>query len=381
MSVIIPRWGNGSGVGAIRQWWSQPDHYEWMVSYLDDRGVLVPYRGVAAVIVGCLGTVPMLMVASPAGPRAQVAQVASIIVSIIVIVMAAVWVVRRTRRPSQVQSQLFSVLCTGCVATMCLVQSVPLVGLLGCTAFAVLTTYISFFHTAVYMLVNLVAGGATTVALAARLVTSTGDVALALSVLIVLTALNLAVPLAVQSLLRALGMDLTMADRDPLTGLLNRRAFYREAATLLGRHRMHAAGKTLVVIMVDLDKFKALNDRHGHAAGDQALKSVAGAIRRSCPHKSVLARVGGEEFVIAGVTRDPHVPMAHRILRAVADLPVGVTASIGTASSALDDVYTRPLEPMLTDLIRRADDAMYRAKRAGGDRVAHHQPEAQADTG
>ena len=351
-----------------------------MVSYLDHRGILAPYRGMAAGIVGCLGTVPILMIASPVGPRGPSAQLASIVVAILVVAMATAWMVQRARRPSQIQSKLFSIICTGCVATLCLIQPQPLIGLLGCTAFAVLTTYISFFHTAGYMLVNLVAGAFTTAALAARIVISSGDIALALSALIVLTALNLAVPLAVQSVLRALGMDLTMADRDPLTGLLNRRAFYRETATLLRRHRVGAADKYLVVVMVDLDKFKALNDRHGHAAGDQALMSVAGAIRRCCPHDSVIARAGGEEFVIAEVTHDPRLPaIAHRLRQAIADLPAGVTASIGTGSVALDAVYASPLEPVLTELIQNADDAMYLAKRAGGDRVAHHQPEADAE--
>lgn len=366
--------------GALRQWWSQPDHYEWMVSYLDHRGVLTPYRGVSAGIVGCLGTVPVLMVASPVGPRGPLAQVISVAVSIVIVAMATAWMVRRSRRPSRTQSKLFSIICTCCVATMCLIQSEPLIGLLGCTAFAVLTTYISFFHTAGYMLMNLVAGAGTTAVLAARIVSSSGDVALAISALIVLTALNLAVPLAVQSLLRALGMDLTMADRDPLTGLLNRRGFYRDTVALLARHRMDAAGKYLVVVMVDLDKFKALNDIHGHAVGDQALISVAAAIRRSCRHRSVIGRAGGEEFVIAEVSHDPHLPaMAHRLRQEIADLPAGVTASIGTAGVTLDDVYAGPHEHMLTELTRYADAAMYRAKRAGGDRVVHYQPEARTE--
>lgn len=365
----------------MRQWWSQPDHYEWMVSYLDHRGILAPYRGIAAAIVCCLGTVPVLMLASPVGPHAPFARVTSMVVAVLVVVMAAMWVVRRARRPSQGQSKLFSMVCTGCVAALCLIQSQPLVGLLGCTAFAVLTTYISFFHTAGYMLVNLVAGAGTTAVLAMRIVSSSGDVALAVSALIVLMALNFAVPLAVQSLLRALGMDLTLADRDPLTGLLNRRAFYRDTATLLTRHQHDAAGKHVVVLMVDLDEFKALNDSYGHAAGDQALISVAAAIRHSCRKHTVIGRAGGEEFVIAEVSRDSRLPvMAHRLRQAIADLPAGLTASIGTASAPLVDVHAGgPPEPVLTELTRNADDAMYRAKRAGGNQVAHYQSEARTE--
>ncbi|MCV7420496.1 GGDEF domain-containing protein [Mycobacterium yunnanensis] len=319
---------------------------------------------------------PILMIASPAGPRSRSAAVAALIVAILIVAMAIAWTLRRTRRPSRVQSKMFSMICTGSVATMCLFQPQPLIGLLGCTAFAVLTTYISIFHTAGYMLVNLAAGAGVAAVLAMRIVESSGDVALAVSALIVLTALNVAVPLAVQSLLRALGMDLAVAERDPLTGLLNRRAFFREVATLLDGHRGAAAGGHVVVIMVDLDKFKALNDRHGHAAGDRALMLVARAMQRSCPRESALGRLGGEEFVIAVVSEEPDSPTAHRIRQAIANLPMGVTASVGTATAALDTMCAGPLvERSLTALIDDADDAMYRAKRSGGDRVAHHRPD------
>lgn len=235
-----------------------------------------------------------------------------------------------------------------------------------------MTTYISLFHTAGLTLVNLAAGAGVAGVLANRIVESSGDIALASSALILLTAVNVAAPLAVQSLFRALGMDLAVAERDPLTGLLNRRAFFREVATLLDGHR-GAADRYVGIVMVDLDKFKALNDRHGHAAGDQALMAVARAMQHSCTDESVLARLGGEEFVIAVVSHDPNVSVAHRIRKAIAHLPVGVTASVGTASASLDAVPTGPLvEPTLTTLIDDADNAMYCAKRSGGDRVVAH---------
>lgn len=367
--------------GAVRHWWSQPDHYEWMISYLDHRGVLTPFRNMAAAILAALAAVPALMIISPVGPRGAPATVVSAAVSIFVAAMAAIWVFRRARRPSRFQSKVFSICCSGCVATVCLIQSQPLLGLLGCTAFVVLTTYISFFHTAGYMLVNLVVGAGTAIILAIRIVSSTGDFALMISALILLTALNLAVPLAVQSLLRALGMDLSLADRDPLTGLLNRRAFWRETAALLARHRADAADRYLVVMMIDLDRFKQLNDQHGHAAGDRALISVAAAIRGGCRRQSVVGRAGGEEFVVAEISDEPELAaMAHRLRQAIADLPIGVTASIGTAGVALADVRSAVPERALTALIQNADDAMYNAKRAGGDRVDHFRPAAQPAT-
>jgi diguanylate cyclase (GGDEF)-like protein len=358
-----------------RRWWGQPDRYDWMVGYLDHRGILAPYRAIAAGLIASLAVVPSLMVLSPMGPSGNAGRGASLAVTIVVIVMAVTWMVRRALRPSRLQSKVFSIVCTGCVAAMCLVQPQPLVGLLGCAAFAVLATYISFFHTAGYMTVNLVASTGTAALLGHRIVATTGDYSLALSALIVLTALNLAVPLAVQSLMLALTVDLSSADRDPLTGLLNRRAFYRGATEMLVSHRKNPEGLYLVVTMVDLDDFKRLNDDHGHTVGDRALIAVADAIRENFGPHSVVCRAGGEEFVIADLSPETAmIDTAWRLRDAIAALPFTVTASIGTASIDLVDAYSSSIHHTISELIEWADQAMYAAKRSGGNRAQHYSP-------
>ena len=362
-------------VGWAGRWWGQPDRYDWMVAYLDHRGILAPYRAIAAGLVALLAVVPTLMVLSPAGPSGTPAKAASLAVTIFVIVMAATWMVRRARRPSRLQSQVFSMICTGCVTAMCLIQPHPFIGLLGCAAFAVLTTYISFFHTAGYMLVNLIASTGSAVVLGHRIATTTGDYSLVISALIVLTVLNLAVPLAVQSLMLALTVDLSSADRDSLTGLLNRRAFYRETIEVLAKQLKNPENLYLVVTMVDLDDFKRLNDNHGHTFGDQALIAVAQAICEVCGQHAVICRAGGEEFVIADMSPDRTIDQTARELRdTIADLPFTVTASLGTASVALVDVDPGSLEHTIGTLIEHADHAMYAAKRAGGNRAHHYSP-------
>jgi diguanylate cyclase (GGDEF)-like protein len=177
---------------------------------------------------------------------------------------------------------------------------------------------------------------------------------------------------AIQWLVRALGVDLLRADRDPLTGLLNRRAFQHKVLGLLAVRRTGDA--SLLVALVDLDNFKSLNDNHGHSAGDRALVQVAQALEATTRTAAIVARSGGEEFVIADTmpSLDP-TPLAQQICDAIGALPVGVTASVGTACAPLGDVYDdRGRQPLIEKLVTAADIAMYHAKRSGGNRIHHH---------
>jgi diguanylate cyclase (GGDEF)-like protein len=153
-----------------------------------------------------------------------------------------------------------------------------------------------------------------------------------------------------------------LAHTDPLTGCPNRRAFLdRLAEAVQGA----GSGPESVVCLVDLDGFKAVNDRDGHAAGDAVLVAVTAALSASVREGDIVARLGGDEFaVLAEVSPDADgARLAERLRDAVADAGrgSGVTASVGVATVGLsDDVH---------DLLYRADSAMYRAKTAGGNRV------------
>ncbi|WP_251096901.1 GGDEF domain-containing protein [Streptomyces sp. Caat 7-52] len=163
---------------------------------------------------------------------------------------------------------------------------------------------------------------------------------------------------------------LTAARRDPLTGLWTRDAFETRAAHTLAR-RPHVA-----VILCDLDSFKAVNDTHGHAAGDAAIRSAAASLTEALDGRpgAVAARLGGDEFAAVVPLSDPlalpwllrglHDEMTAPFRHVGRDLTVG--ASIGAAlSSDLNPAVSRPGEALAT-LLRLADEAMYAAKRAGG---------------
>jgi diguanylate cyclase (GGDEF)-like protein len=191
-----------------------------------------------------------------------------------------------------------------------------------------------------------------------------------LCVYALLLLLNLAVPFGVQVVVHVLGADAVRAERDELTGLLTRRAFRRRAKARLGQGRDQLAH--VVITMIDLDRFKQLNDNYGHRTGDDALVSVAHALRDTTDDTAVIGRSGGEEFVIADIWHPDEVDLrAQQLCDVIAALRFGVTASIGTAGihpayRAGDD------DDLLFELIAAADDAMYAAKRRGGNQTGHY---------
>ena len=157
------------------------------------------------------------------------------------------------------------------------------------------------------------------------------------------------------------------ASTDPLTGLPNRR-YFDEFCGLLARRRR--SGDAVAVLMVDIDRFKVLNDTYGHPAGDEVLKAVAGAIVAAVREEDVPARVGGEEFAVLLRNPGPEVAVevGERVREAVRALDLvplgipGVSVSVGVATAGGAD------EP-IPSIVERADQALFRAKRAGRDRV------------
>lgn len=158
------------------------------------------------------------------------------------------------------------------------------------------------------------------------------------------------------------------ANIDSLTGLPNRRYFDELISIVRPRRR---AGDTLGILMMDIDRFKNLNDRYGHATGDAVLRAVAGAIYTTVRAEDTPARYGGEEFsvILRRASAAQAVEVAERVRAAVQAIPperVGierpVTVSVGVAVAVEEDID-------VPSLIERADRALYLAKRRGRNRV------------
>jgi diguanylate cyclase (GGDEF)-like protein len=353
-------------VGWADQWRQQFDQFDWFSAYLKDRNLDTQWRAATFGFTALLAALPVVMIWSPQGPDSVATVWLSILATALGLVGAGLWL---TRWPTRRQSLLFCLMASGSIAAGCLAQSNPYAGLEGCHLFAVIGGFIAYFHTARHMAANLALTVVCAAILAARLIDATGDLPLVVASLITIAALNIGVPFGIHSLVHTLRTDLRSSDRDSLTGLLNRRSFYRSAYELLMRHRS-SADSHLIVLLVDLDNFKQLNDTKGHAAGDQALASVGTALLETCRSAAVIGRTGGEEFVVADIdnTADP-AAMAERLRRAIAVLPILITASIGTASAPLAAVKAD--RQLIDSLVRTADTAMYTAKRAGGNRICH----------
>lgn len=354
----------------IVRWWREPDHFIWLSGYLQARGMARPMRRMMVVVAASLTLVPVNAVWGPASVDNRLAGILAALSAIAGLTLAVLWM---TRWPNRIESIIFAAIGSLTIAFGCLWQAEPLIGLMSCTALAVSGGYIAFFHTPRYMLINFLLAMTVGAVLAYR-VAEAGEPVLAATGLFLVLELNVGVPFAIQVVIRALRSDLLSSDRDPLTGLLNRRAF---TDAVVGRLVARRGDAYLVLALVDLDRFKSINDVYGHAAGDEALVEVAHALTGACPETALVCRMGGEEFLVADVVRsaDP-TAWAQCLCAAVESISYSVTASVGTATASLDDVGTDEAEATFHRLVREADAAMYSAKRRGGNRVQHASGEA-----
>lgn len=161
-----------------------------------------------------------------------------------------------------------------------------------------------------------------------------------------------------------------LSEHDPLTGVLNGRAFAQSCEGLIRLAARHRA--SYAVLFIDLDHFKRVNDHYGHDAGDAVLKAVAGILRCRVRDSDLVGRVGGEEFVVFLPDTDTQgaLRLADELRRGIEEcrpqvgegVRLGVTASIGVAVASHDDGGLAALQ-------KRADEAMYKAKAAGRNRV------------
>jgi two-component system cell cycle response regulator len=162
--------------------------------------------------------------------------------------------------------------------------------------------------------------------------------------------------------------SLVLAVTDPLTGLYNRRYANNHLQHLIQRHRPDGNG--LAAMVLDLDRFKSINDTHGHGTGDDILREFARRLRENVRGVDLVSRIGGEEFLVImpDIFADDAIRVAERVRAAIEDLPFAapggrlpVTVSVGLAFHRLNEPGA--------DLVRRADIALYQSKNGGRNRV------------
>ena len=159
-----------------------------------------------------------------------------------------------------------------------------------------------------------------------------------------------------------------LATTDELTGQHNRRHFYAIAGALVSSA---ARGeRDLAAVMLDIDKFKRVNDTYGHGVGDEVIREVAARVRASIRHSDVLGRYGGEEFALVLPDHDGSAPeLAERMRRAVADEPIATAAGPLAVTISVGLTQLEAADATLDQMLARADHALYGAKQSGRNRV------------
>ena len=165
--------------------------------------------------------------------------------------------------------------------------------------------------------------------------------------------------------------SLSLAVTDPLTGLYNRRYFDIHMQSRL--EEASQTNKPLGLLMIDIDHFKTVNDSHGHAVGDQVLAEVARRVLNSVRNFDLVARLGGEEFVVVmpGTDKGFAMTVAERLRRSIADTPIPAAIPSGTlnVTISIGAAVVEHGELSAGKLLEAADEAMYKAKNQGRNQV------------
>ncbi len=344
----------------LRAWWNDPVDYRWLVHTLAARSALGPLKvliGVAGAAIAVMGAV---IAGTPVGPAGDPG-----IASTLGVLCGTLWALRwwLLSWPSKTES-LALIGGADVLFTMEFLQ-VPdrLFGAMGAVLLVVTGSYLGFFHSARALAAHSAWSLLSVIVFSVRIATGGGDIRLAYAVgLLLFVSVVSALP-ALQLLYWLLR---TESLSDPLTELLNRRGLEIRLPLMVDRF------PAICVMSFDLDRFKSVNDTWGHRVGDTVLVRTARRLHAAAGETAVVARTGGEEFVVAApMDAAAARAEAERLRRVVADPPetaVEVTASVGVA---VFDATTCPGWPRPTPdrLLQSADAAMYRAKQSGGNLV------------
>lgn len=353
-------------VTSVTSRWQRPvEHYDWLVDYLRTRGMDRIARFAIAICTLAITAWPVLMLFSSLGPIDPSVRTMTIAVTPVGVIFACWWM---TAWLSLRQSKIFVLAATAAIMSNCILYDNHSVESTGATAFGLLASYTACAHTRRYLAVVLTAA-ITSLTMYGMYRAQAGDLAgAAADCLIRLVAVTV-VPLAMQLLVQVLVRGAVDSDTDPLTTLPNRRGFDRAVGHLI-KTAMRRRRTPIPVTIIDIDDFKFINDTHGHAIGDQVLLNIGLILRRTCPGNAAIARIGGEEFVIASLENQSGAVLLAEQLRAeFAATPWDVSASFGVATITLSRNSAAAIDSLTDYLIRAADEQMYSAKRAGGSRV------------
>ncbi|MFE4503017.1 diguanylate cyclase domain-containing protein [Rhodococcus sp. NPDC056743] len=344
-------------------WYRHPDQFEPFTRYLADKGLTGASRTLVVSSLLLVIVVMFLTRFSPAGPTTHWERTANLVIIVLTALMAAILATRVSLERSW--SYVFVIYSEIGIAAALVLYSNPLAALAHSVMFSVIGGYIAFFHNARMQTLHLLWASVVVIGVVAGIAHTEKytDVPSLIAMVLLVGAAIYAIPFACQFVFSILGTDALKARRDPLSGLLNRRGLADEVGLML--HRPFEPSTNLVVAAIDINRFKSINDEYGHDVGDVAIEKVAARLTRSAGPSALIARIGGDEFVLVDRCNDHEIDSLEESLRnisvtgpehPVVELSVGIVAATGPFESRDRAIA------IYGKLLRSADQAMYEAK-------------------
>ncbi|MBF6331079.1 sensor domain-containing diguanylate cyclase [Nocardia transvalensis] len=363
MSAPIDVGASGLGVDLrlLRSWWQGRVNYRWLVTTLALNSALGWVRAVMACGGATVSAVALATVQSP-----ELHGTVERVVAGGVAVAAALWGLRWLLLPWPRATESIGLIAAADVAitsAWCADED-AISRSIGIVVLMTLGLYVAFFHSPKVLAAHGVWSSSSIAAFAVPLFAH-GYIYGAVALILVANTVVLVVLPGLQFCYWVLRTEMLS---DPLTKLLSRRGLeYHSSTSFRGAER-----ESICAMVIDLDHFKSVNDTFGHPAGDRVLVTTAARLRAAASPRAVVARIGGEEFAILDrLSTATAGTVAERLRCAIAEPaePVAITASIGVVIADDSGAEEREAYRTVGDLIERADVAMYRAKRLGGNTI------------
>lgn len=369
-STTVPPLGpQPSAAQVLRHWFAAPHDFDWIFVHKSTRPLHRLIRVVFASCVALYAVVSILMLASPNGPTGS-GPVAYVLFILVLQFATIVWLLVGPLPDRKWQLVAFLVFGDVGLASVILLD-VPTSALIGTFLFALTGSMCTFFLGPRLLVAHLVFANLVIVYIGVAAYTQglwgPWD---AIAAVLVAGGATSGVPIFAQIAWSLVCEDARQSEIDPLTRLKNRRGLQNAIEDLWTV--AHGEQLALVLVLVDIDRFKSVNDRYGHDQGDAVIVLVADRLRDHLGTSGVVARTGGEEFVAVLVGE------AEQLCELVAEVsgtltnrsdPIPVTVSAGAVVIAPDsDAWTAGVD-VVNDATRVADSLMYRAKADGGNRT------------
>lgn len=351
----------------LKEWYDEPHDYEWLTQHRSSRAIQPLFRVLLGIMTIIFGITAIFKLIGPDAPPTLFGKYLAISVVVGCFLVAAFWFTQPfPGRRGLIAFVIFADIgFAGAVLMVIDRESATF----GCIAFVVSGTYATLFVSARWLLAHVVwATGVSIIVFFLAFQEANADTTTLIArALVLFTAVTL-LPIFSHLTWRTLYRDARFSDRDPLTGLLNRRGL--EPAILDLFEHARAEQWSLAFVVVDIDKFKLVNDVHGHFEGDQVIKRTADRLSTHLGQRAVIGRIGGEEYLaaISGPIQLISV-LIGGIVEAISSHPdaIPTTVSVGAVIMPTESKAWTGGSTAIAVASNVADSMMYQAKAAGGN--------------